>query len=531
MNDSELYKMAQREINIKEVLFSVLLKWRTMLVWAICMAVLLGGYSYISSSRNYGTYENSNPIIAVDSIAEELQRQIDDLEEDIDKVEKLSISEMVDSWPIDKKVEFTGIQNFDKLIEQHKDYLQNSLSMKIDTNQTYNLVLGYYVDNHYEYNYSKTFPYNELTTILNYYQLMDTSNDLNEAVSTAIATKAPYVDELLTYTWNASMITISMKLDSEENAKRAITAIKDLMETYHSKISEKIEAHDLTLEEEKIYSSIDKNLSVKQTDNMNTLAYFINQKTDYYNRLNKEVQLYYDFLTEELNEQKTLNGMHATRSEEIRLKIDDLRNQITAVRSNITIEKPTISIKYIILGFILGLFIEAFIGAFFYISSNKLHTSRDLELCYDVPMLGTVFYENEKKKFLSIVDRWMVKIRNNNKIITKEISLKLITTRVRLFVQKNNLHGVLITGIYMGEHEIELARKIQNIMEKFGIEVVIGKSMIYDSETMEKAGNIGAVILMETVGKSLYSEIDKEIYYCLKTKIVVIGSIAVEEVG
>jgi len=54
---------------------------------------------------------------------------------------------------------------------------------------------------------------------------------------------------------------------------------------------------------------------------------------------------------------------------------------------------------------------------------------------------------------------------------------------------------------------------------------VAGKPVLRNAEALEEMAEIGAVVLLETAGESLYGEIVEEIEICKHQKVTVLGSV------
>ena len=55
----------EKEIDIKDMLFRVLEKWRWMIVWAVIMAVALAGLKYLKDKRSSHEGEDTDEVLSV----------------------------------------------------------------------------------------------------------------------------------------------------------------------------------------------------------------------------------------------------------------------------------------------------------------------------------------------------------------------------------------------------------------------------------------------------------------------------------
>ena len=79
----------EREIDLKELMFAVLRRWRMLLVFSLALALVLGGYKAISAYQSNGQeYEEAQENYAKEletynKSMEACQREIDNLTRDI----------------------------------------------------------------------------------------------------------------------------------------------------------------------------------------------------------------------------------------------------------------------------------------------------------------------------------------------------------------------------------------------------------------------------------------------------------------
>lgn len=534
MNDTGFYQKTVREINLKDMLFSLLLKWRMVFIWAIVTAVLLGGFSYIKAKPDTNSIkkETISPLIA------DLQKQEDDLLLYNKKIADLSIDDLTKSWSDSKWIDLKAIQDADHLIEEQQNFNDNALCMQINPEDTYKLTLVYYIDNHYKYDNNGINSNNNLSSIMYSYQKMSINNDINKAIADKIGTKSGYVNDLLTYTIDANIITITLVLDKEESAKKSITVIKQLMADYHDMACKKIGQHDLTLLEEKINSGLDSDINTMQINNQNKLLSYRNQKVTLFTSVNPEVLSYYKYLTKELNSTSALSEMINARITETNAKIDAIKNQINTLNTQSVVGESTaevimshsVSLEYIIAGLFIGFFLAMCVGALQYILSRKLHINDEVSSYYHIPLLGTIYKDATKKRLFSSVDRCLIKLKDHNqKTFAAEESMKIIATRIKLAVEKRGIHSAYITGANMDKQEMIFAEELEKALNKYGVKVLYGKNLIYDPNTMEAATKIGTVILMETIGASLYSDIEEEIRFCQQNDMKILGAVVVNK--
>ena len=75
-----------------------------------------------------------------------------------------------------------------------------------------------------------------------------------------------------------------------------------------------------------------------------------------------------------------------------------------AAAESVTVQKPSISIKYVVLGAVIFAFVYAMILCLMYIFNGKLRASDELQNLYHIPQMGLIVKDSKKKL---LPDRWV----------------------------------------------------------------------------------------------------------------------------
>ena len=205
---------------------------------------------------------------------------------------------------------------------------------------------------------------------------------------------------------------------------------------------------------------------------------------------------------------------------------DNVKTYITTVKD---FEKENGSsvvfstIKFGVIGALAGAFIVACIEAVAYILNKKLRFEDNFEGIFGINILG-LSPLNVKKKGL---DKCIQNSRRRNiHVFSDEETVEMIAAGIRVRANQNKLTSVYITGSCMGDREKLLMNSVAGKLN--GIEVIIGKPMLYFADALEASHKVGAVVLVETVGQSRYDEIFHEIKCCREEDIKILGAVVIE---
>ena len=192
-------------------------------------------------------------------------------------------------------------------------------------------------------------------------------------------------------------------------------------------------------------------------------------------------------------------------------------------------QSPSVSIKYVVLGMVLFVFIYVFYVFVAFITNNKLRTDDNLTDLFGMVQLGIVPTKENKKRFLGFVDGWILAIRNRNKRkFTVEEAEEIVAVAIKIAVKKSEGKEVCLVGCDVKKQTNDTCKKIQSILEKEDIKVNILDNVLYNAEEMEKLENVRYAVLVEKAGSTMYDEVAKELELMERYNINVLGGILAE---
>lgn len=230
------YQVEEREISLKRMVFFCLHQWRRILVAALALAVLMGGFRTV---QRWHAMSDPDILAENDREYELAMQQYQD--------EKASLEAQVGS-----------LQN---TIGNQQEYMDKSVLMAIDPYNFYRGTLSVCVDAVNE---------NKTNTILLAYQAAMTSGDLISNVAEAMGMEEKYLRELVAVTVDTSaetlnnLLTVSAAYASQEGAQQLLDLIAAEVETLSQQISAGVADHEINVVVCSVSSCVDTNISALQ---------------------------------------------------------------------------------------------------------------------------------------------------------------------------------------------------------------------------------------------------------------------------
>ena len=341
----------EEEIDLKQLLVYVFRKWRTMIVVAVVLGLLLGG---VKTAK--GFIDLQDPEKVEESIKEaELEQQNYDT----------------------AKAQLTNqMTEYNRQIEDYQKYQDNSLYMKIDPYAVYKESITYVVTTDYQILPNMTYQtlnwmgpvLSAYTTVANSVTLKDLPPEGREGLSEEW--DADSLEKLVRVETNTNdgKLTITASAESETRAKAILQAVKEKVEANQKNVAEAAGEHKLSLIAEKSTVTVDQEIindREARLRNITALREAADRAVEKYNKLSEP------------------------KDESLSLK--------SVIKSGI---------KFAILGCAGGVFLCCFIYALQFIVNGKLNDTESLKGRYRTRILAVL----PKKRKTGTIDRILDRI-------------------------------------------------------------------------------------------------------------------------
>lgn len=372
----------EQEIDLKDLMFAILHKWRPIIICAIILGIALGGYKVGNG-------------LAKQRDAEFVQKEQENYNNDILTYERT------------KSNYEREIKNLTTNLEYQEDYYNNSILMQISP---YDKCVAQ----------ADIFVKTGLPEIVDgkYILLMDNADSILKAyasyikqgggVSTEVSKgNINYLQELIhtDIDYDSDMISLTVSYTDEDGAEKILDEILSNIQDQQISIQNKMGDHQVIVLNKDVKSVTDLALATLQKNSSDLLTTLQKTLDDKQNAL------------EELKEPNK-----------------------PAALSNVTLLKS--GVKYGILGGVLGGFIAVFYSCVSFLMSDKLYSSKELKNRFGIKTLGVFSPEGKKRAFMKI-DKWLDRLEHKADMSEAD-TYEVIAINVENY--KDDCSKILVTG-------------------------------------------------------------------------------------
>lgn len=466
----ETQERVEREINLMELFWNLLLGWRQIICLGIIFALLLGGMKYFMSARSYKAAQNLN----IEEIKEEME------EEELDKL--------------------ADAEQMQIRIDDYEKYMEKSALMKINPYEKPVLELQYYVESDYIINYTKDSKRdytNEVASLYcNYISGGDVAQKVIEKAGLTI-TKEDF-RELLSVSQNLGTFYVSVSYSEIDKLQEISNVVKSLLEEKSTEL-QKIGAHTLQV--------------VNESQNIVVDTALIDRKSAMTASISS--------LKTQLQTAKT--AMTAEQTAAFEADIEELRGEKEEEE-----EAPGFSIKFVILGALVGMFLACAWIACKMLFTAKLQNSEEIRSMYGIRLLGEVAASSEKKRFLSVIDKQILAVKNRKKkSLSVDKQIKVVSANIALSCKQQGIDCIYLTGSEYEKLDVSVLDKIKKELSAQKIKVKEGENISYDAASLQAGIETGNILFVEQKGQSIYDEIYREINLAKEQKGNILGAVVI----
>ena len=458
----------EREINLVELIWNILFSWRKIICSAIIFAVIFTGGKYL---RDRSAFRMS---LENDSAHEEIQLTAEEQEQ----VENA-------------KTMMSRIENYQK-------YLDESALMQIDPYEKPVVELQYYVKSDYTYNYTRDNQSDYTGDIMALYCNYVRSGEMSDKVIKAAKLSISQADfsELCYATQNGNTMAITIAWTDIEKLDEISDLVKNEL-IQKEKDFQEVGSHKLRLLRESKNVVADTDLAERKNLYSNNVA----------------------------NINMQLNTMRASMSEQ-QLKLLQSEEDPESKDDEILILEPSINKKYMLVGFVFGMFLICLWTVIKVIFNEKLQVPEEICTLFNIRVLGEISSESDRKRFLSIFDDKLLAIKNRRKKkLSREWQIKRVVANVSLTCKQQNIEKIYMTGSDYEDIDTKTLDMLKTELAVQNVQVVEGGNIFYDADSLKAGAEIGYLLFVERAGKSIYDEISNEINLAKEYRNYIIGFI------
>ncbi len=474
------------EIDLVDLLFYLLKKWRSLIV-AIVIGVILGA----------GLYVVKNHQQQAEQAAQEAELLKNDEDETFDEKD-YNISK-------DTKVNMDIAYQYRQLYNKQLEYNQKSIIMQLDPNAVYAGVLEYHIS-----------AGNNTGLLGELYQNILNEDDVLEELKDASGFKCetPYIKEVVS-SWtsddNAAFINVNSNGENVEKHSfvtyRVVSTNQKSCEKMLQVLRERVEA--LQTENEEIYGAY----------GASEVSSAISQVTDttYLNAQRENVDRLSNYLTTMKNAESAFSEDEKTyyTNKYLVKEYVDSDNAEEAKAVLLEEAEPVSKVKWIAIGAILLVMTW---GAYYvvrYLQDQRIKTVSELQNTYHLPVIGIVQTVANNSKGL---DKMLEHLYRNIK--QKPDTLEYVIQAINAMQTEKS--------VLCGDTEIPEVKKLMEELSNSCEHVIIGDFISKNIESLKHAKAAENEILVVCVDKNRRKEIEREMESCRLQKISMVGVVVVE---
>lgn len=362
----------EQEIDLKDLMFAVLHKWRPVILAAVLLAVLFGGFKAAT------TYKAQNDPETIKEAEEKYQDELELYEKNKENAER-------------------EIENLKRDISNQQEYLEKSIWINMSPYDICEARIDMYVMTDYAIMPGMTYQNPDYTnTILDIYRAMLTGSAVMENVAKAMGSEPRYLNELVSVnTGSNRVLTISVKHTTKKDADKLLDEFLSHMSGMRDQIAASVGEHTINTVNRSVSTYVDLGLADRQKS-----------ETDRLRNLNNSLE----------EKQKAL---------------DEMKEPEKAVSSRSAAIKS--GVKYFVLGGVLGGFMVVFFICVVFVMSDKLYSAKELKHRYGVKILGAL--PRKGKKTPGKIDAWLNRMEGRASAVNEAVEYNLIAANIRNYTE------------------------------------------------------------------------------------------------
>lgn len=514
---NENIRMKEREVSLGDLIIEILLHWRVIVIAMVVGGMLLGAFSFYSSSKTARIQREKR----------EQQEQL--MAEQKEQEAKMSEEELVKRQHANKQeleAKLTEMQianvNMAIMYEQFRDekmlYQKKSILMQIDPFNAPRAELTFLVkadDMEKTYNIQKI--YEDLLTSTELFDYIKDECGIENAVNELISLERTSYGQMQ----GNDTVRILVLHSDESTCQLMADMIVKYVQQQQKLLEEKVGAHQIELIGQSIATILNTDILTQQRNCEADIAAQNNSAVKLKSAFTDEEWYYYNYL---------VAGKASANPDKEALEESEAEDtESDKITDTIIVTTPGVSIKYVVLGMILFAFGYVFVIFLMYILNNKLRATDNLQDIYNIPQLGTITGDEKKKKFLGIIDEWILKLRYcNARRFAPGEAANLAAVATKMAVKKQGVNKICLIGCNLAGEALNVCELVKERLTAEGASVQILSNVLYDAEVMEELVDAQGAVLVETAGSTMYDEIVKELELLNRQNITVLGGIVVE---
>lgn len=451
----------EQEIDLKKLLFFILHKWRIVLLTALILSVLTGGYKL---GKGLLQQQNENYITSIEKQYETNKRDFEQ-----------------------NKVTYeSSIKNLTDIIQYAEEYQANSILQKIDPYNKWLASADVFVkmEDIQQKNRISVYDSDPADSVLKAYESAAKKGIEIQNLSKEKGLDLKYLKELVRVIpdYQSNMLTITATDTDEAGAQEILDVILKSLKDKYPDVQHNLGGHSIVVMNQNLSTKADTDLAETQKRKIENLT-------------------------------------------SLRLSLEDTEKKLEELKKPeppTTLSSKGLlksGIKFGVLGGVAGGFLACFFASVLFCLNNKVYNSDELRTRFGIKILGSFIRKREKRTFTKI-DSLLDKLEGIE-YITDTAVYERIAANIGIYTEKNQL--ILLTGTAKEADINRITSNLKERLPDIRFETA-GDMSKYP-ETLTKLLKVDGIILVESTGLSKYNMIYNELETIESIKKNVIGCI------
>lgn len=480
------------EINLLDLLHYILRRWRSVLVCAVLLCVLLSGFKVV---KGIGTLGSA------------------DLKEDQKNYES-----QLEGYTISKEHLENQIKALTQSIQNKEDYYDHSVLMKLDPKTAYRGTVTFVVADAGETPAAETNQDlnlaidRKLNSALGSYAALIQNGTILRDVQNTLPSELDqkYLAELI-YTqmdYQSKLLRITVLGEDEQPVQSISDAIVQGLQNASEQMTASVAAHRLELVSSYVGNDAETSIPIGIIPEAGAITSDASCQTSI-----EELQKNY------------INTI--TDMQDLLLECNNQLSELkepTAPEANTRTSVMKEGVKYGVIGFIVGAIFVGFAYALQYLACGKLMNSDELNDRYGILILGDYYAPMHAQP--NRIDRWIDRMHG---ITEKKQSLESVyvlsasNMKAQLSAEKNP--KLLLLGNAKAQDFEAAANALTEKLSTSGIDLIVAGNINESASAIEKLQEAEQVVLIEQRGASRQQAIEKELLTLRKLGKKIVGAI------
>ena len=469
----------EKEIGLKDLLFYCLKKWRCIVITMLIIAVLAAGYRYTSTIKSNQSKQEQ------------------------EAMEEAENGEATETGIIaNPNLEYyeTAIKNSEESLEKQREYIDESVMMRLDAYHLQTGTLSFYLNGEVGYLDSLYAAYKAYVTDGRLAEDLAAADenisliDLRALISFVESDRQSYMlaDNIITRP-EQMIFQVQITAPDSELCIQYIEKAEDALKGYGSQLQQDISRHELQLLAAVQSERADTNILTYQTDTLNA-----------YKETVKSLQTL----------KADLENIRSTEGDTIE------------VGKTIILDNPVSqAAKFGILGLILGGFLSAFILILSYLLGDKLQSIDSFQREFGMRILGQVHNSAKKKRIFGFLDDWIYRLEEGAYAnIPYDEQLKIVGANLKVVLSKEDgIKKIMVTGTLAEKDVSEVYEQLTSVFQEIAFSPY--EQIVFSASALEQLDTYDGVLFLEKKGVSYSKLIRREKEIAVNRNVKVLGAV------